>query len=82
MKVHDIIHRFESDPATQLKFHTVMTCFWMVGGVAVLFLPSLWSHSLGILVVLEVSLYANFATEYGAMSAAIAALKGDNRGGV
>ena len=68
-------HRLAYDPKTQYSFHRTMAVFWIIFAIAVTFLPSLWSHSVGILVVLEVSLYANFATEYGSMSAAEAAMK-------
>lgn len=77
MKIHDLIHRFESDPDTQLKFHTVMAVIWLVAMVGIPFVPALYGHGVAPLIIEEISLYANFATEYGAMSAAIAAKKED-----
>lgn len=68
------LHKLEYDAKTQYNFHRIMAVAWVLAGIGVVFVPSLWSHSIGILVVLEVSLYANFATEFGSMSAAEAAM--------
>lgn len=75
MKLHDLIHQFESDAGTQLRFHTIMAVVWIGAMVAIPFFPQLYGHGIAALIIEEISLYANFSTEYGAMSAAIAALK-------
>lgn len=70
------IRNFESNPYTQFRFHTVMACIWLLSMMAIPFFPSLYGHGIAPLIIEEISLYANFATEYGSMSAAIAAQKG------
>lgn len=69
------IHSLEYDPKAQYRFHQIASSFWFLTMIGTPFFPSLYSNSLGILVVLEVSLYANFATEFGSMSAAEAAIQ-------
>jgi len=73
-----VLRDFENDAKTQVRFHLFMAWGWLFTMFGVVFTPALWSHSLGILVVLEVSLYANFATEYGSLAAAQASLKSDS----
>lgn len=77
-KIKNIIHGFESDPFVQFKFHSVMACIWLIGILTIPFIPALYGHGIAALIIEEISLYANFATEYGSMSAAIAAQKGEN----
>jgi len=72
------ITRLEHDAKTQARFHQVMSYVWLLTIVVtpVVF----WPHSTTSLVqllILEVSLYANFATEYGALSASQASGKSD-----
>jgi hypothetical protein len=67
------IHALEYDPGAQYKFHFFWTWAWAVCMVALPFLPKLWAHQLSALVIIEVSLWANFATHFGAMSSALAA---------
>lgn len=71
------LHDFEENPATQVKFHWVMMVFWIVNAVvgcclAILF-PHLWLD-IGVLYVFLLSIYANWDTDYGAVSAAQASL--------
>lgn len=73
MSFKSSIHNFESNPQTQFKFHLRMTVFWVITMVAIPFVPALYGHGIAPLIIEEISLYANAATEYGAMSAAIAA---------
>lgn len=70
------IHQLEYEPATQYRFHFALTWFWAVTMVALPFIPVLYGHQLPALVVQEISLWANFATHFGAMSAALAAKQG------
>lgn len=67
------VHQLEYDPAMQYRFHFALTWFWFLTMVALPFVPVLWGHTLPALVVQEISLWANFATHFGAMSAALAA---------
>lgn len=74
-RAKNLIHSFESNPYTQLRFHTIMASVWIGAMIAIPFFPALYGHGVAPLIIEEVSLYANFATEYGSMSAAIAAQK-------
>lgn len=73
-------HKLEYDPATQWKFHRNMTRFWVCNflvALAVYFLaPELWNKA-SILYLVLVSLYANAATDYGAVPSSYAAMKAD-----
>jgi hypothetical protein len=70
--------RFETDVKLQLKIHQVASYVWMVNFVLAIFVffafPGIWAHA-SVLYLVLVSLYANFATDYGAVSAALAAQK-------
>lgn len=72
------IHRLEYDPVTQYKFHFTSTWVWLLTMLLIPFIPVLYGHSLSALVIQEVSLWANTATHFGAMSAALAA-KGNQK---
>lgn len=77
------VGRLQNDPSLQYKFHRVMTWVWfvaMVGFTLAWFVTggfgsgfvngALWL----LFFTLWVSLYANFATDYDAMSASLAAI--------
>lgn len=70
-------HRLETDPETQWKYHRKMSWFWVCNFVVVpvLFIgfPQAWIK-IGLLVNTIYSLYANFATEFGAIPSAYAAM--------
>lgn len=70
------IKDLETNPHTQYKVHFYGVIYWLVNfpAVALLFFfaPTLWLK-LGIFITLIYSIYANFATDYGSMSAAMAA---------
>jgi len=70
-----IIKGLETDAHIQYKVHFWGSVYWLVNlpGVLVLyfFFPHLWVK-IGILITLVYSVYANFATDYGGMSAAMA----------
>jgi endonuclease/exonuclease/phosphatase (EEP) superfamily protein YafD len=65
-------HKLEYDPVFQTTFHIRMAYFWlfnMVAAVTVfIFAPGFWAQA-SVLYLVIVSLYANFATDYGAASA-------------
>lgn len=71
-----IVKDFETNPRTQYKVHLWGSMYWLVNLPMVCYLffgqPALWTK-LGIFITLVYSIYANFATDYGAMSAAMAA---------
>ena len=75
-----IIRDLEVNPHTQYRVHLWGAVYWLVNFPAVtllfFFAPGLWLK-LGIFITLIYSIYANFATDYGAMSAALAAYGGD-----
>lgn len=73
------IKDLETNPKTQYKVHLYGAIYWIINFplVAALFFgePTLWLKW-GIFITLVYSIYANFATDYGAMSAAMAAFGG------
>lgn len=66
------IHRLEYDPQTQYKFHFISAWFWFLFMLFVPAIPAFRHDSLSLL-IMEASLWANFATHFGAMSSALAA---------
>ena len=68
-----ILGRFMDDPDFQVRFHAVMMIFWIfncLAGTTILFLwPKLWVE-VGVYYVFLLSIYANFDTDYDAVSAA------------
>ena len=77
--VHLLFRRLEGDPKTQYMWHKWAMRFWVVNAVVMVavftFAPSVWMR-VSVLYLVLVSLYANAATDFGAMSAAEAAAKG------
>jgi hypothetical protein len=67
------IQALEYDPGAQYKFHFFWTWTWFLAMIALPFFPVLWGHTLPALLIQEISLWANFATHFGAMSSALAA---------
>jgi hypothetical protein len=71
-----VVNSLETDAHTQYRVHLYGVVYWLINFplVAYLFfgLPALWIKW-GIFITLVYSIYANFATDYGAMSAAMAA---------
>lgn len=71
-----ILHDLEYNPHTQYRVHIGAAYFWIVSAVPILVFffgwPDQWLQY-GVLITLIYSLYANFATDYGAASAALAA---------
>jgi hypothetical protein len=66
----------ETNPRSQYKVHKWGMYYWLINFPLVtllfFFAPGLWLR-LGIFITLIYSIYANFATDYGSMSAAMAA---------
>lgn len=78
--VRNEAHLLEFDPTTQWRLHRRMAWYWLANFpvVAVLFFgyPRLWV-GVGLLLNTFYSLYANFATDFGAIPASYAAIKAD-----
>jgi hypothetical protein len=72
-----IIKDLETNPKSQFSVHKWGAVYWLVNFPVItalyVFEPHLWL-ALGIFITLIYSIYANFATDYGAMSAALAAM--------
>jgi hypothetical protein len=66
------VELLEHDAATQYKFNRFWAMFWFTTMVCVPLVPTL-RHPFLSLLIMEASLWANFATHFGAMSAALAA---------
>lgn len=73
MLIRRDVHQLEYDPQTQYRFHFTLTWMWFITMIALPFVPELWGHNMPALIIQEISLWANFATHFGAMSAALAA---------
>jgi hypothetical protein len=78
--VKNDVHKLEYDPKAQFEFHRRMSFFWVSNFLGVLivyaFFGGIWAK-LSVLYLVLVSLYANFATDYGAMPGSHAAIKAD-----
>ena len=74
------VREFEEDARTQARFHLGMAYFWLLNFPFVLYVftyqPAIW-NKYGVFYVLIASLYANFATDFGALSGAQASMKAD-----
>lgn len=70
-----VVKDLETNPKTQYKVHLYGAAYWLINFPLItlmfFFAPGLWVK-LGIFITLIYSIYANFATDYGAMSAAMA----------
>jgi hypothetical protein len=74
--VKHIVKDFEYNPVTQYKVHLVAMWVWTASMVTVVCLFTFANHFwqvVSVLYLVLISLYANWATDYGAMSAALAA---------
>lgn len=74
--IKKFVRDFETDHDFQVKFHLVMMLFWIVNaimGTVILFCwPHLWVE-VGVYYVFILSIYANWDTDYDAVSASQAA---------
>jgi hypothetical protein len=71
-----VIKDFEYNPVTQYKVHLVAMWVWTASMLTVVCLFTFANHFwqvVSVLYLVMISLYANWATDYGAMSAALAA---------
>lgn len=68
------IHLIARGPQARVIFHTMAAWAWFVAMFIVPFVPD-FRANWGTLAVLEVSLYANFATEFGSIDAARASMQ-------
>jgi hypothetical protein len=71
-----LIKDFEYNPVTQYKVHLTAMWVWTASIVTVVCLFTFANHFwqvVSVLYLVLISLYANWATDYGAMSAALAA---------
>jgi hypothetical protein len=71
-----ILRELEEDAQAQAKFHLILAWFWGVSMIGIVFVRVLWQNYPA-LVIEEISLWANFATHLGALSAAQASSKAD-----
>jgi hypothetical protein len=71
-----LVKDLSTNPRTQYKVHLWGAIYWLINFPLIcclfFFTPTLWLK-LGIFITLIYSIYANLATDYGAMSAAEAA---------
>jgi hypothetical protein len=69
------VNTFEHDPDFQIAFHKAAMLVWLAAAVAgtawCIFFPGSW-RSDGVLAVFLISIYANWDTDYDAVSAASA----------
>lgn len=63
----------EHDAQTQYRFNRFWAILWGFTILIIPFIPAAYAHSVSALIIQEISLWANFATHFGAMSAALAA---------
>jgi hypothetical protein len=72
-----VIRTFETNPNWQYKFHLAAMMFWIVnfivGTIVVLRYPAMWL-SIGVYYVFALSIYANWTSDYTAVSATLAAM--------
>lgn len=76
------VNLLEHDPESQYKFNRFWAITWSLCILTVPFIPILYQHNLGTLIVIEVSLWANFASHFGNMSSALAAMNSDKTFGI
>jgi hypothetical protein len=79
-----IVRDLETNPLAQYRVNLAVVWFWMIMTVVVTIVfftaPELWVR-ISILYVILISHWANIATSYGALSAAIAAISAREAGG-
>jgi hypothetical protein len=72
-RLRALVQGIEGNPRTQYGFHKIMARAWLACMVVtvpvVIFAPAFWAR-IGILLVAEISYYANWATDSGVMAAA------------
>lgn len=72
LRLKNLQDRFENDPAFQIVFNKFFTYFWVMNFIVATTIffgaKSLWD-SYSVYYLVAISLFANFATNYGALSA-------------
>lgn len=68
------VNLLEHDPESQYKFNRFWALLWFTAIICLPFVPSAYAHSISVLIIEEVSLWANFASHFGNMSSALAAM--------
>jgi hypothetical protein len=73
-------HRYHivilKDPGKQYRFNVGMCWAWGLSMLGILFVPTFRGEAnLPALLIMEVSLWANFATHFGALSGCVAAMR-------
>jgi len=69
------VHKFETDPVEQYHFHLFFTWFWILAMIGVIFIvPHKTGPEQVALIILEVSLWANFVSHFTAVGASIAGI--------
>ena len=71
-----VIKEFETNPEVQFRFHLCAMLFWIVNlvvGTCIMFLDGRLWLQVGVFYVFALSIYANWDTDYDAVSASLAA---------
>lgn len=74
MFIYKDVHKLEHDASSQYRFNRFWASIWFCTMIAIPCIPSLYAHNISALIITEVSLWANFATHFGSMSSALAAM--------
>ena len=74
-----IAHKLSVDPLWQFKFNAFFSVLWLISMVIIPFIPFLWGNSVAALIIVEVSLWANFASHFGALGANLSSIISDNQ---
>jgi hypothetical protein len=78
--IAQIARRFNADPHFQYKLHLIATYVWLlnmlVAASVFVFAQGFWAR-FSVFYLVLISLYANFATDYGAVPASEAAIHGE-----
>lgn len=72
-----IAHKLSVDPSWQFKFNSFFSMLWLGSMILVIFFPFLYGHTISALIIEEVSLWANFASHFGALGANLSAIISD-----
>lgn len=68
------VEQLEHNPRAQYSFNRLFAIFWFLFAVAIFCVPSLYAHSVANLIIEEATIWGCFATHFGAMSSALAAI--------
>lgn len=72
-----VAHRLSVDPKWQFKFNAFFSVLWIISMILIPLCPSLYGHTTSALIIEEVSLWANFASHFGALGANLSAIISD-----